>query len=297
MIWRPRGSVGALLGLAALGLVLFVDAWLVRAILHRPVDGWSFLFSLGILISLPMLAVLGYWTTGALTLRYRLNRNGVVITWAGMQQIIPLPDIQRIARGSEILGQVVRRRGFWWPGNYVGRGMVPGLGRTRFFASRPLSQQLLLVTPEVVYGISPRDPDGFESAFEARRILGPNKPWRHRTRYAPWLTWRLWRDRTARLLVGSAVGLNLALFGFLCLRFPRLPPVLALHFNAAGLPDRTGPKGEAFSLPIIGLIILGVNVVVGLLLYRREKAGTYLLWGAAAAAQGLFWLAALSIVV
>jgi hypothetical protein len=296
MTWRPKWSMGAVLGLALIGLVLFIDSWLLRAVLHRPVDGWTFLFGLGVLFSLPMLGVMAYWTAGALTLRYRLNRNAIIIIWAGTQQIIPLTAIQRIVPGTEIPGQVVRRRGLWWPGNYVGWGMVPGLGRTRFFASQPLHQQLLLVTPGVAYGISPRDTDGFQAAFAARRALGPNKRLRHRTRYARWLTRPLWQDRTARLLVGLAVGLNLALFGFLCLRFPRLPPVLALHFNAAGLPDRSGPKHEAFSLPIIGLIILGTNLVLGLLLYRRERAGTYLLWGAAAAAQSLFWLAALSLV-
>jgi hypothetical protein len=281
--------------MALIGLVLFVDSWLLRAIFQRPVDGWTFAFGMGTLFSVPMLGVVAYWTAGALTLRYHLDRNGIVIVWAGMRQIIPLTAIQRIVSGTEIPGQVVRRRGLWWPGNHVGWGMVPGLGRTRFFASQALHQQLLLVTPGVAYGISPRDTDGFQAAFAARRALGPNKQLRHRTQYARWLTRPLWRDRTARLLLGLAMGLNLALFGFLCLRFPNMPPVLALHFNAAGLPDRSGPKQEAFSLPIIGLIILGTNLVLGLLLYRRERAGTYLLWGAAAAAQSLFWLAALSL--
>jgi hypothetical protein len=63
-----------------------------------------------------------------------------------------------------------------------------------------------------------------------------------------------------------------------------------------GQPDRIGTKIELFALPIIGLIILGTNLGLGLLLYRRERAGSYLLWGAAAAVQALFWLAAFSIV-
>ena len=62
------------------------------------------------------------------------------------------------------------------------------------------------------------------------------------------------------------------------------------------LVDRIGPRIELYTLPVIGLIILGTNLVLGLLLYRRERAGSYLLWGAAAAVQALFWLAVLSIV-
>ena len=71
---------------------------------------------------------------------------------------------------------------------------------------------------------------------------------------------------------------------------------MPLHFNSLGLADRIGTKVELFALPIIGLIILGTNLVLGLVLYRRERAGSYLLWGAAAAAQALFWLATFSIV-
>jgi hypothetical protein len=53
---------------------------------------------------------------------------------------------------------------------------------------------------------------------------------------------------------------------------------------------------ELFALPIIGALILATNLILGALLYRRERAGSYLLWGASAAVQALFWLAAFSII-
>jgi hypothetical protein len=53
---------------------------------------------------------------------------------------------------------------------------------------------------------------------------------------------------------------------------------------------------ELFALPIIGLIMLGTNLALGLALYKRERAGAYLLWGSAAGAQILFWLATFSLV-
>ena len=112
---------------------------------------------------------------------------------------------------------------------------------------------------------------------------------------ARWLTWPLWTDQTAWALLGLAVVLNLGLFGYLSARFPGLDFQLPLHFNNQGMADRIGAKVELFALPIIGLIILGTNLILGLLLYRRERAGSYLLWGAAAAAQALFWLAIFSI--
>ena len=78
-------------------------------------------------------------------------------------------------------------------------------------------------------------------------------------------------------------------------RFPNLDAQLPLHFTSLGQADRIGTKLELFALPIIGVIILGTNLVLGLALYKRERAGSYLLWGSAATAQALFWLATFSI--
>jgi hypothetical protein len=174
--------------------------------------------------------------------------------------------------------------------------MVPGIGRTCFLATRRLSDQLLLVTPGLAFGISPRDPKSFLQAYETRRELGPNRLLEQEVHPANWSTWQLWADQTAWVLLGAALVINLGLFGYLSLRFPNLDLQLPLHFNNQGQADRIGTKGELFSLPIIGLIILGTNLILGLILYKRERAGAYLLWGAAAAAQTLFWLAAFSIV-
>jgi hypothetical protein len=69
-----------------------------------------------------------------------------------------------------------------------------------------------------------------------------------------------------------------------------------LHFDRLGRADRIGTKMELCALPIIGALILATNLILGALLYRRERAGSYLLWGASAAVQALFWLAAFSII-
>jgi hypothetical protein len=153
-----------------------------------------------------------------------------------------------------------------------------------------------LVTSGQAFGISPRDPQEFVQAFEARRELGPNRLLHREIHPARWATWSIWTDQTAWVLLGAAVAINVGLFGYLCAHFPSLDLQLPLHFNSLGQADRIGTKMELFALPIIGMIILGTNLVLGLILYRRERAGSYLLWGSAATAQALFWLAAFSIV-
>ncbi len=301
MTWRAKFGIGVPLGLLLIGLIGALDSWLLRRLIGADVraqqlDFLSFLMGLAVLLSLPLLVLLAYQTASCLTLRYSLDRNGIAIRWAGVEQIIPIRDVQQIVAGRQVKGKAVRRRGLRWPGHERGEGQLPGIGRTLFLATRPLPDQLLLVTPGLAFAISPRDPAGFLAAFDARRDLGPNRLLEREVRHARWLDWPIWTDRTTWLLLGAAVLVNLGLFGYLCARFPGLDVQLPLHFNAQGLADRIGNKVELFALPIIGLIILGTNLGVGLALYRRERAGSYLLWGSAAVAQVLFWLATFSIV-
>jgi hypothetical protein len=278
-----------------------LDLWLLNVLTNQGIRAQqisflTFMMGLVVLFSVPVLLVLIYQMASWLTLRYRLNRNGIFVSWVGTEQIIPIRDIQRIVPGREFGGTVVRRRGLRWPGHERGDGMVPGIGRTRFLATRPLEEQLLLVTPGRAFAISPDDSDAFLHAFESRQELGPNRLLDQSVRRPRWFTWPLWTDQTAWVLLGVAGIVNLGLFGYLCLRFPGLDFQLPLHFNSLGQADRIGTKVELFALPIIGLIILATNLGLGLFLYRHERAGSYLLWGAAAAVQTLFWLAAFSIV-
>jgi hypothetical protein len=301
LTWRAKFSIGGLIGLLVIGVIIGVDGLLLNfligeSIREQQIGFVTFLMALVVLLSIPVLLVATYHTLGLVTLRYRLDRNGVFVRWFGSEQIIPIRDIQRIVSGGELGGVVVRRRGLRWPGHERGTGQVPGIGRTRFLASQPLAGQLLLVTPGSAFGISPRDPDGFLKAFEARKDLGPNRLLERELHHAGWHTWPLWTDSTAWTLLGAAAVINLGLFGYLAASFPGLDFQLPLHFNRLGQADRIGTKMELFALPIIGLIILAANVGLGLILYRRERAGSYLLWGAAAAVQALFWLAAVSIV-
>ena len=53
--------------------------------------------------------------------------------------------------------------------------------------------------------------------------------------------WGLWRDRVSWVLLGSAVGLNLLLFGYLSALYGRLGPTVPLDVSAAGEVVRSGP--------------------------------------------------------
>lgn len=115
------------------------------------------------------------------------------------------------------------------------------------------------------------------------------------SRLPGWLRGAL-HDRYFWAMLIVALFVNIGLFAFLILLSPQLPPLVPLHFDSAGQPDRIEPKDAIFSLPQIGLIMIVMNFLFGALAYRREALVSYLLGGVAIGVQFLLWFAAISIV-
>jgi len=286
MRWKAYRSRGVLFILLALAGVISVDLVLLYFLRALPITLLTFFLGVLIVASLPVLGLFVYWLYGYFNLSYELERNGLIITWAAMQQVVPMGSIREIVRGAEIPGPV-RVDGLNWPGYQVGSASLPQLGETLIYATRPLSEQLIVVTSALSYGISPADPDSFLADFELRRPLGAVQPWEQTTRRAGWVTLPIWTDRYVRVLSALAFGLNALLFAYICARYPTIPPLVPFHFDALGYPDRIGLRSEMFRLPLFGLLVLLLNAGLGLLAYPRERLATYLLLGAAAFMQVL----------
>jgi hypothetical protein len=276
--------------LAMLGLVL-ADAAMAFAVLHRPVDGLSFLLGLWILLSLLILVYLGYRTLGAFTLEYWVDRDVVTLVWGPTRQTVPVGQIRRVLVGGG--SSQVRSAGPWhWPCPDRRRLVCSDLGIVNSYATRPLDQQLILVTSGESYGLSPADPNRFMKALQDRYALGVGRALQPELRRPPVWTWPLWRDRVALVLIAAGLLGLLVMFGMLCFRFPALSSDLPLHFDVSGIPDRIAPKSGLFALTLIGLIAWVFNLVVGIWLYRRVQRGAaYLLWGGAVVVQFVAGLA------
>jgi uncharacterized membrane protein len=105
----------------------------------------------------------------------------------------------------------------------------------------------------------------------------------------------LLQDHALQILLALTLALNLALLIFLVVRYDALPDPLPLHFDATGLPDRIESKSGILILPVIGLIVLVSNALLGVLVHQRERAATLLLAAGALFVQALMWLAAVNI--
>lgn len=275
MVFKPRRSIGVLVGIAIILSLLALDGLLLSYLRQSQISPIFFIFALLAVLSLPLLALLGYLVYGLFNLRYRLHRDALTIVWGATQQIIPMGSIREVVRGED-LGEEIKVRGVSWPGYLVGCGQMEGIGCTRFYATEPVAGQLLVVTPTVAYSISPADRDGFLDAFEIRQHMGPIRLLPHEHRQPGFLSWPIWRDRLAHLLLALGLGVNLILFAYLCWRYPS--------------------RAEIFKLPAIGLVALIANSNLGILIHSRQRLGAYLLWGGTIAVQLLFWLAALNII-
>ena len=296
MEWKNLPRLGTQVGIGFVVWLVILDVLLLWIATQLPVSIITFVLAVIVLVTVPLILLIIYWLVGLNRALYSLDRNMLTIRWGPVQQVIPMSSIHHVLHGSEIAGLVQRFRGGRWPGLWVGQAEVKGIGPTLFHASGGPDQQVIIVTPGLAYAISPDDLAGFVEAFDQRQKMGPTQPVEQVSIRPEIFDWPLWTDRLALGLVGAAVVGCLLLFSYTCWRFPELAPRIALHFDAAGVPDRFGLRAQVFFLPFIGLLSLGANLVVGLPVYLRDRVGAYLLWGGAIIVQILAWIAAVGIV-
>ncbi len=290
MEWLTDKRTGTQTGLLFIIGLVVLDIFCLIGITTRPIGPLTFIFFLIMLGSIPLLVLIAFQLYGLARSGYDVDRNAVTIYWGPVKQIVPVEAIQRIMLGTEVEGKVELFRGWRWPGLMQGQGYLPEAELTVFYASTALPQQLILITPNISYAISPADAAGFIESIKARYELGPTQAVEQTTEHPAFFDWPLWSDRVAHYLLITSVTMCLLLFGLVSLRYPALPAVLPLHYNAFGLPDRTGPATQAFLLPLIGLLALAVNTLLGGAFYRREQVASYLLWGGTIVVQVLLWI-------
>lgn len=288
MSFEPLSCPPARQGLAVCGVLLLLAAGLIGSTFALPFGGGSFALAVLAVGVLAACAYLLYRTWMCLTLSYWIDRDGVTVVWWLARYVIPMTHIQQI-----VLGAADRGPGPWWtwPSRYV--AVLDGGSHASVisFATRPLPEQLLLVTPNGVVGLSPADPQGFLAALQERFRLGPARQLAPGWRLPRIASSPMWRDRLGLSLLALGLLGALMLFGWLSIAYPRLPEQIPLHFDVQGMPDRIGPRAGLFVLPMIALLTWLVNGIWGGWSYVRQPASAYLLWGGTLIVQLLVGIA------
>ncbi|MCJ7619347.1 MAG: hypothetical protein MUP64_03910, partial [Anaerolineae bacterium] len=84
--WKPRRLLGVGLGVGVVLIILLVDGLLLGTLRSQPISFLSFALGFLTVLSLFIVATLGYLIYGLLTLRYLIGRDSVVISWARRQE-------------------------------------------------------------------------------------------------------------------------------------------------------------------------------------------------------------------
>ena len=112
-----------------------------------------------------------------------------------------------------------------------------------------------------------------------------------------WLRgWSLWSDRPGWGLAVSALLVNLGLFAYVYLSYGSLPPLLPLHYNAAGEVDLIGGPVELFKLPAIGGVVFLADLLLAAGLHRSERFAALLLLGGCVFVEVLLFAATFNVV-
>jgi len=289
MFWKPAKSLGLAVGLVILLSIAAISAFLLQSALSQEPSMSAFVTGVFFLLSLPLMVLWGRSYYGLLTLRYYMDRNVLIILHGAMRYIIPLETIERIVPGSE-LSVTEGFRGVGWPG-YLTGVVQAGLGRVLVNSTEPLERQLVVVTPEGNYGLSPRNPERFLDEFAAHRSQSPARRVPQRALCLPFAALPVWRDRRFWLTLGAALVMNVALFGLISGRYAYLPERFPMYLNPQREAYRIISRAEIYRLPAIGTVLLIMNGVIGGFLHRRERLAAYLLAAMSVVLQGPLWVA------
>jgi hypothetical protein len=289
--FRTSSYTRGLIALVAAGLLLVGAILLLLQMVGRVFSPLVFWLGVACLIDLLLLMIVSYWAVATLGLLYRLDRNGVVISWGASRNRVPMENIQDIVPGTYLSEQMSRPNtalgrsmGCWWR-----RLRLPNGKLVYMRTSLPLAQSIALITPSCAYVISPRQPRSFVEGWQARRPLGPTQIWREEEQRSWILGLPIWTDRVAWALVAGAVMMALVSFGYLASIYDHLPAEVPLHFDSFGQPDRSGPPSEVLHLPLVALGLLAADLGLGFVLYRNERMAAYLMWGGGLLLQLLAW--------
>jgi hypothetical protein len=286
VFYQPPRALGLLVGVVLIAWSAGVALLLLMFAFGRELDLFTIGAFIGAAASLGVGALFGYWTYSLATISYAVDRNGLVINWGVVRQVIPLQAIERLVPGTAV--GVPKVHGVSWLGHHVGHATIDRIGSVLFYSTHQAPEQVLYVmTTERNYAICVTDPASFAREIQVRQDLGPTAEVTHHVERGNAPLQALWADRIGLLLAGIAVLLGVALWVAFGLQYGGLPEQVQISFPASEsspLIEVTN-KRILTELPQTATLLLAVNLAAGLALYSWGRAAAYAAFVAAALVQ------------
>lgn len=252
----------------------------------------SFLIAIGLFVPIGFFA---YRVYALVTATYELTRNSLRLRWGLRSETIPLTEINWIRTPAELNLDVP------WPflptpGAYIGGVHIAEGDEVEFMASS-LRTMLFIGTPTAIYGISPRLPSLFMTAYERMLQLGIlTEAERQTIQPADWFVMSF-RSRILRFSMILSLLMVALLALWLGFRLSRAEFV-QFGWTASGLLRDPVPVGNAMILPALSGLSWAINFVAGVRLYRSDELQrtAEILWGSSVPICAFFLLAGFFVV-
>lgn len=292
--WDVNIRRGWIVGLILMVVLLAATVGVVVLAVIRPLNLWTFILGLTGLLTLGVAIRVGYQLWGLINAGYEMDRNVLIIRWGGTMHQIPMGSVQNVHAGSQLEGLHLRLS-LRWPGYMVTVGKSEELDPIVFYATRPISEQVIITTGSVAYALSPADSDEFLRALLERLEMGPTQEVEERAAHPAFLKWDIWHDRWAMGTLLGSLLLAVLLTGVLCWRFPYLPESIAMRVTTEGDPMLMAPPTRIFYFAVLAALFFVINGGLGLIIYHRMRAISYMLWSGLLAVEGSLWAAVISV--
>ena len=290
--WPVRPSRGGLVGFAVGAALVAAGASCLIVAIGRPLSLPVVALVLlgGVAIGLGCAAVvlaLGYFR-----LRYELADGELRVHWAGPMVRVRLDEIDGIYGGQQI-GPLRRIRGLTWPGYFVGTARSRSHGPLRLYCTDLASESLsIVVAAHRTLVLSPNDPPAFRRELIRRIEAGESEP----SSAAP-------DGRGARGLpqpvltafTGAALAWLIGCAAAVVLGFQTLPEMIGRFPAGPGAGPPLESREWLVSLPLLGAVVLALNLAIGFALRRREPGAGVLLAGSASLVALLVLLSSLRV--
>ncbi len=296
-IERPSRTAGTAVGTALFSLSLLLAIALLARAVSWPASWPGFLAYLGAGVLAALAIAFGFWAWACSSLRYVLDHQGLSVRWGPVTHFLPMSSITAVTPGTAEMRPRIGGIGWW--GYHIGSADVEGVGPAVFFSTHRSAQEVVYVrTATVAYGLSPQDPERFAAEIErfqaASNGAGPATATVRREQIA---AHPIWADRIAQYLALAAIAVNVALWGYLLAVYPDLNNEITIEFPPIGDVTTLQERSEILTIPATASVILGVNLLAGLIFEWKERAATYMVLGATLVFQVLFFIGAAIAVV
>lgn len=238
---------------------------------------------------------------------YLVERNGIRIRWGLRLEDIPMSSVRWVRSEADVRRQLGKRLPLplgALPGAVLGVRQLAD-GTVLEYLASDFSRMVLVATDDRVFILSPAKVDDFLYLIQRLLELGTISPWQRRSRNPTFILGEVWRNRTARLLLGLGLIGSLALLAWVSLMIPNLDEVYLGY-----VAEEPTPAAFLLLLPLANGFFYVVDALGGLYFYRRSlppltptdahelspfsplgKLYAYLLWGCSLLTTVFFYFA------